>query len=214
MELLAFLGLIIIISFSGVLMPGPMTAATIVRSYKDKWAGAKVAIGHALVEFPLLAIIAVTIITLGAGAMSGQDNTLVLIIGLVGGAYLFYFGITMLRDESFVDDRPDKDKLTRNAVVLGVTTTLFNPGFILWWLTAGSLIITMALEFGIVVLIAVALLHWSCDFVWGVTISFGIQKAKQFYASKIKDIIRYGCAILILVFGAYFAVTSGIELFG
>ncbi|MDH4123797.1 MAG: LysE family translocator, partial [Thermoplasmata archaeon] len=92
--------------------------------------------------------------------------------------------------------------------------TLFNPGFILWWLTAGSLIITMALEFGIVVLIAVALLHWSCDFVWGVTISFGIQKAKQFYASKIKDIIRYGCAILILVFGAYFAVTSGIELFG
>ncbi|MDH4123596.1 MAG: LysE family transporter, partial [Thermoplasmata archaeon] len=94
MELLAFLGLIIIISFSGVLMPGPMTAATIVRSYKDKWAGAKVAIGHALVEFPLLAIIAVTIITLGAGAMSGQDNTLVLIIGLVGGAYLFYFGIT------------------------------------------------------------------------------------------------------------------------
>ena len=211
MDILAFFGFIIIVSLSGVLMPGPMTAATVVRSYSDKWAGAKVAIGHALVEFPLLALIAI-LISLGWSTLGTGDRTIIYAIGVIGGAYLIFFGVTMLRDESFISEEPDKSKITRSAVVLGITTTLFNPGFILWWLMAGSLIVAMALEFGIIVLIVVAILHWSCDFAWGLILSFGIQKAKQFYASKIKDIIRYGCAALILFFGAYFAVSSAWDL--
>ena len=211
MDILAFFGFIIVISLSGVLMPGPMTAATIARSYSDKWAGAKVAIGHAFVEFPLLALIAI-LISLGWNSLGTGDRTFIYVIGVIGGAYLIFFGMTMLRDESFISEKPDKSKLTRSAFVLGITTTLFNPGFLLWWLIAGTLVVAIALEFGIIVLIIVAILHWSLDLAWGIILSFGIQKAKEIYASKIKNIIRYGCVALILFFGAYFAVSSVYDL--
>lgn len=208
MDFLAFLGFVLVASISGVLMPGPLTAAVVVRSYSDKWAGAKVAIGHAFVEFPLFVVIA-----LGASVFFEQNVVVVEIIGLIGGAYLLFFAMTMLRDKGFVsDDNVDKDKLTKNAVVLGVLTTAMNPGFILWWVMIGSLVITQGLEFGLAVLIVVWFFHWLLDLGWGVALSFGIQKAKQFYASQLREIIRIGCAILILVFGVYFAASSAWSL--
>jgi threonine/homoserine/homoserine lactone efflux protein len=210
MDFFAFLGLVLVVSVSGVLMPGPLTAAVVVRSYSDKWAGAKVAIGHAFVEFPLFLVIA-----LGASVFFEQNIVLVEIIGLIGGAYLLFFAITMLRDEDFVsDEKVDRSKLTGNAVVLGVMTTLFNPGFILWWVVFGALVIAQGIEIGLglAVLTFVWFMHWLLDLGWGVALSFGIQKAKQFYASQVREIIRIGCAILVLVFGAYFAVSSSWSL--
>ena len=208
MDFFAFVGLVLVVSLSGVLLPGPLTAAVVVRSYSDKWAGAKVAVGHAFVEFPLFLVIA-----LGASVFFEQNLVLVEIIGLIGGAYLLFFAITMLRDKGFVsDDNVDKDKLTKNAVVLGVLTTALNPGFILWWVVFGSLVISQGLEFGLAVLTLVWFFHWLLDLGWGVALSFGIQKAKQFYASQMREIIRIGCAILILIFGVYFAASSAWSL--
>lgn len=202
-ELLAFIGFVLLISLSGVLLPGPMTAATIVRSYSDKWAGLKVSVGHALVEFPLFAIIA-----LGSATFFQQNEGVVLAIGLIGGVYLLYFGaILWMKKESF-DEEENRSKITGNAIVLGVTTTLFNPAFILWWVTLGALVVTEALKFGVVLLIAIWFIHWSTDIGWGIAISFGIQKAKKYYASQVKKMIRYGCATLILVFGVYFIVSA------
>lgn len=175
MDFFAFVGLVLVVSLSGVLLPGPLTAAVVVRSYSDRWAGAKVAVGHALVEFPLFLVIA-----LGASVFFEQNIALVEIIGLIGGAYLLFFAVTMLRDKEFVsDDKVDKDKLTKNAVVLGVLTTALNPAFILWWAVFGSLVISQGLEFGLAVLTLVWFFHWLLDLGWGVALSFGIQKAKQ-----------------------------------
>lgn len=208
MDFFAFVGLVLVVSLSGVLLPGPLTAAVVVRSYSDRWAGAKVAVGHALVEFPLFLVIA-----LGASVFFEQNIALVEIIGLIGGAYLLFFAVTMLRDKEFVsDDKVDKDKLTKNAVVLGVLTTALNPAFILWWAVFGSLVISQGLEFGLAVLTLVWFFHWLLDLGWGVALSFGIQKAKQFYASQLREMIRIGCATLILIFGVYFAASSAWSL--
>jgi len=201
-DALAFLGFVFIISLSGVLMPGPMTAATIARSYSDKWAGAKVAIGHAVIELPLLAIITI-IVAAGSNELSA-NSTLMIAIGVLGGVYLLILGGTMLKEKEYVSDEPYSGKLSKNAIVLGITTTLLNPGFMFWWLAIGALVVAQALSFGILMIPIFAIVHWSTDFFWGIGISFGIQKAKQYYASKIKDVIRIGCAILIIVFGAYF----------
>ena len=38
------------ISLSGVMMPGPVTAVTVAKSYRTPWAGAQIAIGHAVIE--------------------------------------------------------------------------------------------------------------------------------------------------------------------
>src|SRR5512136_1642803 len=52
-----FLGSVIALSASGVMMPGPVTAVTISKGSQHKWAGALVAIGHGIIEIPLMFLI-------------------------------------------------------------------------------------------------------------------------------------------------------------
>ena len=49
-----FLASVFLISLSGVLMPGPLFAVTIQKATKRKAAGALIAVGHGIVEFPLM----------------------------------------------------------------------------------------------------------------------------------------------------------------
>ena len=57
------------ISLTGVMLPGPMTAATIAKGYGDKNAGAWIAVGHAVIEVPLIAAI-----YLGLGHFLGSSQ--------------------------------------------------------------------------------------------------------------------------------------------
>ena len=52
-----FLASVMLISLSGVLMPGPLFAVTIQKSAKSKTAGALIAVGHGILEFPLMFLI-------------------------------------------------------------------------------------------------------------------------------------------------------------
>ena len=55
MSLAAFLLETVLISLSGVMMPGPITAVSIGKGSESPHAGAKIAVGHGIVEFPLIA---------------------------------------------------------------------------------------------------------------------------------------------------------------
>ena len=55
----SFLVYVIGISLSGVMAPGPVTATTIVMGSRNRWAGAIIALGHGIVEFPLIILIVV-----------------------------------------------------------------------------------------------------------------------------------------------------------
>lgn len=52
-----FLASVLLISLSGVLMPGPLFAVTIKRAEKSRISGVLIAIGHGIVEFPLMFLI-------------------------------------------------------------------------------------------------------------------------------------------------------------
>ena len=52
-----FLSSVALISLSGVLLPGPLFAVTIEKASKHKTAGALIAFGHGVVEFPLMFLI-------------------------------------------------------------------------------------------------------------------------------------------------------------
>jgi threonine/homoserine/homoserine lactone efflux protein len=52
-----FLGSVLLISLSGVLMSGPLFAVTIKKASKSGVAGALIAVGHGIVEFPLMFLI-------------------------------------------------------------------------------------------------------------------------------------------------------------
>ena len=55
--MLPFLLSVVVISLSGVMMPGPLFAVTVAKSYKSQLAGMQIALGHALVEIPLILFI-------------------------------------------------------------------------------------------------------------------------------------------------------------
>jgi threonine/homoserine/homoserine lactone efflux protein len=86
-----------VISLSGVMMPGPVTAGTIAKGYKNKNAGMQIAVGHAFVEFPLVAAIG-----LGLGPLF-ENREVMIIIGLVGGLVLLYIGYNMIKMRKDVD---------------------------------------------------------------------------------------------------------------
>jgi threonine/homoserine/homoserine lactone efflux protein len=54
MLLITFLLTAIFISLSGVMMPGPVLTSAIVEGYSDRYAGTKIAVGHAFIEFPIM----------------------------------------------------------------------------------------------------------------------------------------------------------------
>nr|MDO8134030.1 LysE family transporter [Candidatus Njordarchaeum guaymaensis] len=55
MDLLGFLAKVVVISLSGALAPGPLTASTATLGAKRGWkAGFSVSVGHMLVELPLV----------------------------------------------------------------------------------------------------------------------------------------------------------------
>jgi len=89
-----FFGLVVFISLSGVMTPGPVFAAAVAKGYKDKKAGVKIALGHGVVEFPLMAVIAL----IGFRASEWFEEPAVgLVIGVVGGSLLLFLGTNMIR---------------------------------------------------------------------------------------------------------------------
>jgi threonine/homoserine/homoserine lactone efflux protein len=54
MNVLLFLLQVFIISFSGAMQPGPVTAAAIAIGGRNRYAGILLTLGHVIVEFPLM----------------------------------------------------------------------------------------------------------------------------------------------------------------
>ncbi|MCK5095187.1 MAG: LysE family transporter [Spirochaetes bacterium] len=89
MPLPAFLLEAVLISLSGVMSHGPITAVTIGKGSDSPHAGAIVAAGHGIVEFPLMIAI-----YYGFGQLLNLSYVKSA-IGLVGGLFLLYMGISM-----------------------------------------------------------------------------------------------------------------------
>ena len=69
-ELVTFLASASVISLSGVLAPGALTAATIAAGARRRWAGTMVAVGHGIVELPAAIIGTAFALRIGAALVS------------------------------------------------------------------------------------------------------------------------------------------------
>src|SRR5512137_625916 len=82
---------VVVISFSGVMMPGPMFAVTLAKSYRSPLAGAQISLGHAVIEVPLILLIYFGF------ARFFQDNIVQFVLSLLGGGMVIWLGISMFR---------------------------------------------------------------------------------------------------------------------
>lgn len=201
--MLPFLASVAVISLSGVMMPGPAFAVTVAKSYKSRSAGVKVALGHALVEVPLMLLI-----YFGFARFFYQE-TAQIVLYLVGGGVLVWMGIGMFRARSrLVEGGRD---LPYNAVVAGVVTSAVNPFFILWWLVVGSMLIMKSLAFGLIGFALLITVHLLCDFGWLSFVSNLIYRTKSFWKGKFQEGLFIACSWLLIGFGGWFLI-SGIKL--
>lgn len=188
------------ISLSGVMMPGPITAAIITKGYRDKNAGALIAIGHAVIEIPLIALI-----YLGF-AHYFTSPEVKKVVGLVGGLMLIFMGVVLFRTmRKAGGERVD---LPYNSVTTGIIMTGANPYFFLWWATVGTALIANATNFGILGLVLFGLVHWGCDLGWYQFISVSVFKSRHLWTPRVQKIVFGICAVILVGFGVWFCVSA------
>ncbi len=197
MTVALFLGQVIGISLSGVMAPGPVTALAIASGARNRFSGVLIAIGHGIVEFPLMAVI-----LLGAGKFL-QSGPARIGIGLVGGSFLLLMGTQMLRS---LRSRKTQETFSTKLgpLTAGIVLSGGNPYFLMWWASVGLVLATKATTLGIWVFALFAIIHWLCDLAWLTLLSWASFKGAHWLGKGVQDTILMICGGALLLFGVFF----------
>ena len=197
MALLFFLAQVFIISLTGALQPGPVTATAITMGTCNRWAGTLMAIGHGIIEFPLMVVI-----VLGLGRYFEMPKVQIA-IGLAGGVFLILMGIQSLLSLK-AEVEVESKSLGSRPVLAGIILSAGNPYFLLWWATVGLALATQATKWGIWAFALFALTHWSVDLVWLQILSWASFKGTGLFGFRIQRIVLIICAMALFFFGLFF----------
>jgi len=192
----AFLIEAVLISLSGVMAPGPITAVTVSKGTKSPHAGAIIALGHGIVEIPLMILI-----LYGFGEIL-KIPYIKAIIGLLGGLFLLKMGINLL--QGIKQAKIDSSNDPHSPLMAGIILSLANPYFLIWWATIGSILIFRSITFGLLGFVIFMILHWSCDFFWCYFLSALSFKGGQFFGKRLQQVLFAICGVFLLFFSSKF----------
>ena len=198
-EFYLFLASVVLISMTGVMMPGPLFAVTIEKAAKRKTAGLLIAVGHGVVEFPLMFLIYYGIDQIVAAEVL---QTVQITVGLIGGGLMMFMGVQMVRNRIKIIETYENPK--HESLIAGIWTTAANAGFILWWLTIGTTLVITARSFGLLEFTVFAVIHWLCDFIWYTVVAFLIFKSQRFWTERVNQAILIFCFSVLIGFGVWF----------
>jgi threonine/homoserine/homoserine lactone efflux protein len=199
-----FLLSVIFISLSGVMMPGPVFAVTVTKGYKNKLAGILIALGHGVIEFPLIFIIYFGF------AWFFYSSMVQIIISFAGGLIMIYMGLQTFKAGKKSSEEYKSSK--HGSFIAGVLTTTANPYFFLWWITIGTALIMNASIFGFIGVLLFAIAHWSCDLLWNTLVSLTIFKSRRFWTRKVQTIVFGFCFVVLVGFGVWFMGSALLKL--
>jgi threonine/homoserine/homoserine lactone efflux protein len=132
-------------------------------------------------------------------------------VGIAGGIVLLWMGLGMLRTRpQAFDERRD---VAGGCVLAGVTTTLANPYWLVWWATVGATLVASAGAWGLVGIAAFAVTHWLCDVGWLSFLSWGVFTSRRFQTPAVYRAVLVVCGAVLLGFGAYFLARGAGSLF-
>ncbi|MBN2019745.1 MAG: LysE family transporter [Sedimentisphaerales bacterium] len=206
MALVLFLVQVFVISFSGALQPGPVTASAVAMGVRNRWAGALLAVGHAIIEFPLMIFV-----TIGLGSVL-QKAAVKITILIAGGFILLYMAYGMFNSagkQTNVRKQAREDR----PVLAGVVLTASNPYFLLWWATIGLGLAVEATGFGIYAFVLFAVVHWLVDLFWVSLLSMASFHGTAVLGPKLQEIVLRVCAAAMLLFGLRFLYNGAVALF-
>jgi len=207
MNLIDFVLTVIAVTASGALAPGPLTFALLMHGSKEgARSGFLFAIGHTLVEFPL-------VLALAFGMLAATSQPFVKsLIGILGGAGLVAFGAfqifkTATRGSS--NQTPRRRSLPAGSLMLGLALTGLNPYFILWWLTIGSVLIMQALAFGALLgVILMYISHVWMDYAFLTGLAHFARKGVKIFGSKYYRGSLIAVGIILICYGIMFVLAA------
>ena len=193
--------LVIIVSVSGVMAPGPLFAANVSYGLKGgAKTGIKMAIGHTIVELPLVILLGIGVFSL---EIFPEFRT---IISILGAITLFVFATLQIKTAL----RKEKTKISnpkQGPLVAGILLSALNPFFIIWWLAIGFKLISDAMilwSFGGILIMFV--LHIWMDFVWLGAVSFFASKSSGILSNRNYKVLMLGISGVLIYFGITFLI--------
>ncbi|MBC7246584.1 MAG: LysE family transporter [Actinobacteria bacterium] len=190
------------VGLSGALMPGPLLTVTISESYRRGFvAGPLLVAGHAVLEGSL-----VILLMLGLDRVVGNDVFFGL-VGVAGGAFLFWMGLGMaieVRDGRLHLDLEDRSAVRLGPFLSGLTTSLSNPYWFMWWATFGLSWMLRSLERGVAGVVFFYTGHIMADVLWYFLVAMLVVTGKRFLSDRIYSYVILACGAFLLVLGARF----------
>ena len=196
MSLFLFVLQIVGISLSGVMAPGALTAVTISHGSRVARSGVMVALGHLVVEFPLMVAL-----YYGFGALLEVPIARA-VIGAAGGLVLVWMGVGMIRRRDLIGD--GQVAPPHSPLLAGVLLTAANPYFLIWWATVGATLMMQSVAFGMVGFALFGVLHWLCDLAWLSLLSVLAFKGSQFFGHVFQRGVFLLTGFFLLLMGGRF----------
>ena len=211
-------------ALSGAVAPGPLLTYTIVKTVQTRkrgfLIGAWVIGGHALLESVLIVAI------LLGFAVILKMPVVIRIIGVLGGLFLLYLGVGLIRDvvvgripdvfgngDSAVTvdaGRSGQSRFERTPPVLGgIVISMSNPYWWVWWATIGfAFMHRFEISFrNWQALLAFVVGHEAGDLVWYVFVSSMVHLGKRRLNAKVYHVLLVLCGVFMMGFGVYLGVS-------
>lgn len=206
MDDFSFIVTVLAVSVTGVLAPGPLLAAAIAFGIRGGVRGGLlVALGHAVIEMPLIIALGIGIIPLELFPNSR------IIISILGGIGLFAFAIIQVRSALRSSDKEYKSHIMERygAFIVGIAVSVLNPFFLIWWTTIGLKLISDSQQLwpvlGPYLLFAI---HIPLDIAWLCIIAVLAKHGTQLLHGIVRRIIDLGLAVTMTIIGIVFILNA------
>lgn len=208
MNLPDFIATVVVVTASGALAPGPLFFGLLMQGSKGgARTGFSCAIGHMIIELPLVLALALGLLAAASEPMTKS------IIGLVGGIGLIGFGTLQiygtLKTKQHTCEVTKTKVLPTSSLVLGLALTGLNPYFILWWLTIGSVLIVQALAFAAIAGVLIMYVsHVWMDYAFLTALSHFARKGTSIMGSKYYKLALIAFGAILVYYGASFVADA------
>ena len=159
-----------------------------------------IALGHGLVEIPLIFLLFFGLSEFFRSAMVQKT------VSLLGSSVLIILGFQMFRNHRKICLKPQRWNMVH--YFLDLLQQLQTRTFFLWWATVGATLIFEASVFDYIGIALFTIVHWSCDLAWYTFVAFTIFKSRRFWTRKVFEVVFLFCFIVLTAFGIWFLVSA------
>ncbi len=206
MKAVRIFGIAFVTGFSGAMMPGPMLVLTVGQAGAQGMSAVWwILAGHAALEI-------ITVLLLVAGLRQVLERPALRgAIGLIGGGFLAWMGVDMIRSASSVALNLDQAAAAfswTELMLAGALVCVMNPYFAGWWATIGSGQLAHTAPCTAGEYIAFYVGHELSDFVWYGLVGIIAVTGAGWLSPTIYRWLIIVCGSLLIALSLWFVITG------